>query len=71
MDVHNGVAAQRSSRGKVIGPQQGGNDAVRIHLPYHGPIHKVDQSVLVNGNPWREMRMERNVQVTQLCSLLA
>lgn len=71
MDVHNRVAAQRSSRGKVVGPQQGGDDAVLIHLSDHSPIHKVDQSVLVDSDPWRDERKERNVQVTQLCSLLA
>lgn len=71
MDVHNRVAAQRSSRGKVIGPQQAGDDAVLIHLSDDGPINKVDESVLVDGDPWREERRKRNVQVTQLCSLLA
>lgn len=51
--VHAGITCQRPCRGQVITAQHCGDDSITIHLPDHGSIHKVDQSILIHCNACR------------------
>lgn len=49
-DIHAGIAAQWAHSSEVIGAQESRDDAVLIHLPNHGGIHKVHKPVFIYSN---------------------
>lgn len=47
-DVHAGVTAQWPYGSQIVGPQQGGDDAVLVHLTDHGGVHEVHQPIFIH-----------------------
>lgn len=54
--MHTGITGQRSCRGQIIAPQHRGDDPIAIHFPDHGPVHKVDQTVLIDRDACVEQK---------------
>lgn len=52
-DVHHCVAAEGSGRGQVVEAQESGDDSILVNSADHGPIHKEDYAVLIDGNACR------------------
>ncbi|CAB1353027.1 unnamed protein product, partial [Coregonus sp. 'balchen'] len=50
-DVHAGVTAEWTDRCEVIGLDQGGDNAILVHLTDHGGVNKVHEAVLIHSDP--------------------
>lgn len=50
-DVHAGITGQGASGGQVVAAEHRGDDPVEIHFPDHRPVHKINQTVSISGNP--------------------
>lgn len=61
-DIHAGVTAQWTHSSEVIGSKQSRDDAILIHLPDHGGIHKVHKPILIHGNTWKKQTKQERVK---------
>lgn len=49
--MHAGVTGQGAGGGQVVAAEHRGDDPVKVHFPDHRPVHEIDQTVPVNGEP--------------------